>query len=326
MTSRTDVSPPPSDYRKLAIAILLLCTVLWSLAGVGLKYILGNSHLSVTTVGGYRALFAGLSMLPLAWWRGGLRLSNLRPLPWTIIAALSFCPMTWTFVASVGRTTSANAIILMYTAPLWVLLLAPLLTGDHAQRRDLWAAAIGMAGMATIVLAPSLVGQQQSGTEITGMVLGLASGFGLAILTLALRRLQHADPVAITSINNLFTAAVLLSVAAWQGILHSPWWAILLMAALGTFQIATPYALYCWCLRHMTPQKATIIMLTEPIMNPIWVWLGMGEVPSWSTFLGGAMIIGGLVVMIRGQEPTAKAPARLPARQPDTAKDVSTAA
>ncbi len=97
------------------------------------------------------------------------------------------------------------------------------------------------------------------------------------------------------------------------------------MAGLGAFQIAVPYALYGWCLRHLTPQRATIVMLTEPIMNPLWVWLVIGEVPSWATFLGGAMILGGLVVMIRGQEPAAEAPAGQPARQPATT-DVSTAA
>jgi drug/metabolite transporter (DMT)-like permease len=304
VTSRTNATTHPPNHQKLAIAVLLLCTVLWSLGGVGLKFLFAHTELTATALGGYRALFAGLSLLPLAWGRGGLRLSQLQPLPWVVIAGLSFCPMIWTFVTSMERTTSANTIILMYTAPLWVLVLAPWLTGDRAQRRDLWAAAIGMAGMATIVLAPSAVGQSQTDGETAGMLLGLASGLGLAIVTLALRRLQEADPIAIVCLSNLFTAGVLLAAAGLQESLRGPWWAILWLAGLGTVQIAAPYALYGWCLRWLTPQRATIVMLTEPIMNPIWVWLVIGEVPSWATFLGGAMIIGGLVVMIRGQKPS----------------------
>ncbi len=135
VTSRTDSLPRPGDRQKVAIAVLLLCTLLWSLAGVGLKYLFGHTHLTATALGGYRALFAGLSLLPLALRRGGLRPARLRPLAWLAVAAVMFCPMIWTFVASVGRTTSANAIILMYTAPLWVLLLAPWLTGDRAAAR-----------------------------------------------------------------------------------------------------------------------------------------------------------------------------------------------
>jgi drug/metabolite transporter (DMT)-like permease len=327
VTSHTNVLPHYTDRQKVAIGLLLLCTVLWSLAGVGLKTLFARTDLTATSIGGYRALFAGLSLLPLAWWRGGLRLSRLQPLPWAAIAALLFCPMIWTFVASVGRTTSANAIILMYTAPLWVLLLAPWMTGDHAQRRDLWAAAIGMAGMATIVLAPSLLGRPSSGTETAGMFLALASGLTLAILSMALRRLQQADPIAITCLNNLSTAGLLLPAVAFHGTLRAPWWAILVLAGLGAFQIATPYALYCWCLRWLTPQKATIIMLTEPIMNPLWVWLTIGEVPSWATLLGGAMILGGLVVMISGRQAATTALARRPVPAgPARKKDVPTTA
>jgi drug/metabolite transporter, DME family len=315
------------DRRKLAIAVLLLCTVLWSVGGVGLKILFARTELTTTAIGGWRALFAGLSLMPLAWGRGGLRLSRLQPAAWAVIAVVAFCPMIWTFVASVGRTTSANSIILMYTAPLWVLLLAPWLTGDHAQRRDLWAAAIGMAGMGTIVLAPSVCGQEQTNREVVGMLLGLASGFGLAIVTLALRRLREADPIAIVCLSNLFTAGALLAGAGLQGGLHQgPRWAVLWLAGLGIVQIAVPYALYGWCLRSVTPQRATIVMLTEPIMNPIWVWLVVGEVPSWATFVGGAMILGELVVMIRGQKAAGEDPAERFARKPATMKDVPTAA
>ncbi len=326
MTSPMTTHPEP-DRQRLAIAILLFSTVLWSISGAVLKVLFEQTHLTATTMAGYRALFAGLALLPLGLWRGGFRLSQLRPLPWLAVAALSFCPMMLTFVSSVGYTTSANAILLMYTAPLWVLLLAPWLTGDHAQRRDLLGGAIGMVGMAAIVLGPALVGQKQTDTEVAGLLLGLASGVCFAAMSLALRRLRQADPVAVTCINNLVTAAALLAIAAMRGKLWCPWWAALTLAGLGAIQIATPYALYCWVLRYMTPQRGTLLSLTEPIMNPIWTWMVVGEVPSWATFLGGAMIIGGLVVMIRGQRPAREAPAGEPALQRSgREKDAPTAA
>jgi drug/metabolite transporter, DME family len=176
------------------------------------------------------------------------------------------------------------------------------------------------------VLVPSLAGQQQSHSEMSGMLLGLASGLGLAVLSLALRRLRSADPVAVIGIANLFTGLVLLAAAAMQGSLYCPGWTLLMLAALGAFQIATPYALYCYTLRHLTPQRATILMLTEPIMNPIWVWLVIGEIPGWATFLGGAMIIGGLVVMIRDQTPPAPELVDRPHSRLDGRKDIPAAA
>ncbi len=202
-----------------------------------------------------------------------------------------------TFISSVGQTTSANAIILMYTAPLWVLLAAPLVTGDRAHRRELYAAAIAMTGMAVIIggtlLAPG------SNTEVSGVMMGLAAGLCFAGVSLALRHLRTADPIAVICVNNIFTAIVLLAAAGIAGDVSIRGWPILLLVALGLFQIAAPYVIYCHALQHMTPQRATLVCLAEPIMNPIWVWLFLSEVPSLATLIGGAIVIGGLVLIFR---------------------------
>lgn len=292
----------PGDKRygqQRSIWLLLLATVLWSLAGVGLKTLFARTSLTPAAMAGWRALFAGLSLLPLAGWNGGLRLSRLRPLRWTVTAAIWFCLMMLTFVTSMGQTTSANTIILMYTAPLWVLLAAPWITGDHAQRRDLWAALIGMSGM-VIIMAGSMMGGGR--TEATGALLGVASGVCFAAVSLALRHLQAADPIAVTCVSNLSTGLVLLAFAGARGTLAAAGWPLAVLVGLGAVQIAIPYAIYCYALRYLTPQRATLICLTEPIMNPIWVWMVLGEVPAVTTLVGGAIVIVGLVVVVRSQE------------------------
>lgn len=291
------------DKYKLAIGLLLLATVLWSVSGAVLKILFARTDLTASAMAGYRAAFAGLALLPFALRSGGLRISRLQPIGWAVVAALAFCLMGLSFVSSVGQTTSANAIILMYTAPLWVLMLAPSLTGDRAQRRDLWAAVIGMAGMVVIVFGPSVYGHRQSGTEVTGMVMGLASGICFAAVSLALRQLKRANPFAVTCVNNLVTAGGLLVVAMLQGSLSLPWWAGGALAGLGALQIAAPYAIFCYALRHVTPQRATLLSLAEPILNPIWVWLVVGESPAAATLIGGGIVLTGLVVMVCGSAP-----------------------
>lgn len=287
-----------------AIWLLLLATVLWSLSGAVLKVLFAHTELTASAIAGWRALVAGLSLLPFAAWRGGLRVSRLQPAGWMAVAATSFCLMMVTFVTSVSQTTSANAIILMYTAPLWVLLAAPYLTGDHARRRDLYAATISMSGMVIIIVGSLL--DRQAGTQISGVLLGVASGLCFAMTSLALRRLRNADAFAVTCLNNLVTAAVLLIVAGSRGGLKVSGWPILALACLGIFQIAIPYAIYCYTLRYLTPQRATLIGLTEPILNPMWVWLVVREAPSTATLIGGAVIIAGVAVIVpsteRGQE------------------------
>lgn len=306
MRDRQDTNPWGIGWRNMfnmqeqrrAIWLLLLATVLWSISGVVLKFLYANTDLTAATMAGWRALFAGLSLLPFALRQGGLKISRLRPIGWMTVATVSFCLMMLTFVSSVSQTTSANAIILMYTAPLWVLLAAPWITGDHAQRKDLYAALIGMTGM-IVIMAGSFLGQKGS-TEFVGAMLGLASGVCFASLSLALRRLQKADPFAVTCVQNLLTAVVLLVTAGVLGRMKAGGWPMLVLAGLGTIQIAAPYAIYCYALRFVTPQRATLVCLIEPIMNPLWVWLVIGEAPSAATMIGGTIIIAGLVVIIRG--------------------------
>ncbi len=206
-------------------------------------------------------MFAAAGLLPFALHRGGLRLARLRPVGWLAAAVACFSLMMVTFISSVGQTTSANAIILMYTAPLWVLLAAPLVTGDRAHRRELYAAAIAMTGMAVIIggtlLAPG------SNTEVSGVMMGLAAGLCFAGVSLALRHLRTADPIAVICVNNIFTAIVLLAAAGIAGDVSIRGWPILLLVALGLFQIAAPYVIYCHALQHMTPH------LTSELGHPV---------------------------------------------------------
>ncbi len=304
---------PLHDHTKAAIAILLLATVLWSVSGAVFKVLFERTDLTPSALAGYRSLFAGLALMPLAVRRGGLGCWRVQPAKWMIVAVAAFCLMMLTFVSSVGGTTSANAILLFYTAPVWILLLAPWLTGDSTQRRELFSAALGMIGIAVICAGPILAGRTGGGAEMAGILMGLASGASFAVVSIALRRLKNADPFTVTCMNNLVTAAVLLSVAAFQHSLRLTALAATLLIFLGVVQCATPYALYAWALRHVTPQRATLIILTEPILNPIWTWLVVGEIPSTATFIGGAMIIGGLAVMISGSSP---APRQVPVGKP----------
>jgi len=282
-----------TDRERLALALLLLTAVLWSLAGAGIKMVREAAPLSAPAIAGYRSLFAGLTLLPLALWRGGLRRGRLGPLRWVAASVGFFCMMTLTFVAATIKTTAANAIILEYTAPLWVLLLAPMLTRDRARRSDLIAAALGMVGVA-VIFAGHMT------TEPAGVALALGAGLAFGMLTIALRRLHRADPFAVVTVNNLAAAAILLGVAGFGPQSGLTGLSAAGLVFLGVVQYAVPYALYSYSLRYVSAQRAAIVTLSEPVLNPVWTWLAVGEKPSSATATGGALIIASLVVVLRG--------------------------
>ena len=81
----------------------------------------------------------------------------------------------------------------------------------------------------------------------------------------------------------------------WRGGLNL-FYALLIVAAMGIFQLAVPYVLFFKGLRVVPATDVALITIIEPILNPLWVWLGHGEVPHWSTGIGGALILGALLV------------------------------
>jgi drug/metabolite transporter (DMT)-like permease len=265
---------------KTGRLLILLAAVLWSTSGMLTKQI----ALPGPTMACFRALFAGLVLLPLLRWRA----ISFRPAMLGMV--FCFATMNVCFVTANTLTTAANAIFLQYTAPGWMFLASVLVLREPLDRRSLVGLGAGLIGIAVIILG----GWQEASW---GVGLALLSGVAFGGVAVFLRVLREEDPYWLTVLNHLVSGLVILPVLLWRAdgsiAAISPWqWASLVI--FGAIQMAIPYVLFSRALSVVSPQEAGLLTLLEPVLNPILTWLSVGEVPSKTTLVGGAIILAGV--------------------------------
>lgn len=256
--------------------------LLFSTGGAAIKWV----PFGAWQIAGCRSAIAALAIFALL--PESRRGWSLRVIP----AAAAYAFTLVLFVTATKLTTAANAIFLQSTAPLYVLLLAPLVLKERIRRSDLsFAAAVGMG------LALFFVGREAAAATapdpLRGNILAALSGIAWAMTLLSLRwfgkRPASGDgALASVVLGNIIAAAVSLPMAFPFGPARPFHWALL--AYLGVFQIGLAYLLVTRAMRHLAAFEATTLLLVEPVLNPIWAWLIHGERPGhWA--LGGAALI-----------------------------------
>jgi drug/metabolite transporter, DME family len=276
----TAVDQLPS--RSRGRLLILAAGVLWSLSGVVTK----SLPLDPLTIAFYRGVFAGLALLPLVPPRRWVFRPVMIPL------GLVFGMMTACYLGAVKTTTAANAIYLQCTATFWVVPLGLVFLGERPDRRAQVGIALAMLGIAVIVGW----GYDGRPDEWQGIALGLASGLGFAVVSTSLRGLRGLDPIWLSGVFNLSGGLALGFGIALSGRtigLPTPLQAFALLA-FGVVQMALPYMLFARGLREIGTAEAGLIGLIEPILNPIWVVLAVGEWPAVPTLIGGSFLLGGV--------------------------------
>lgn len=298
--------------RGAGILLVLGAAVCWSLSGVGIKLLRADA-LAIT---GARALFATPVFFAALWWRSravglGPAVRYLAPRKEVWLAALCYAWTVTSFVVANQLTTAANAILLQYTAPIYVVLLSWPLLGERVRTADVVAVLGCIGGMLALFL------DQLSAAGALGNLVAMASGLGLGLIPLMLRRAERptARPGAATDaekdagaralfqplageaallLGNLLTVLIGLPFVLRTPSLPISSWGILL--GLGTVQIGAAYLLYAAAVRRLRPLECLMIASLEPILNPTWVALATGERPGPSALLGGGVIIGTVLV------------------------------
>ena len=272
---------------RLCIA---LAAILWSLSSAFTKFLTevmvkdhGFSEVSALQIAFYRVLFAGLVLVP------GLRRADLSFRPAMLLMALSFATMNALFVTAMAEGTAANAILLQYTAPMWMYLASILWLGERADRRSTIALFIGMLGIAVIIAGG------WEGGQMTTILIALGSGVTYAGVLIFLRVLRGLSPLWLTVWNHLLGALVLLPLL-WNQPLPA-WQQYVVLFLFGSIQMGLAYWLVARGLRVVSPQEAGAITLLEPLLNPLWAYLVWSETetPPLVTYIGGAFILGALV-------------------------------
>ncbi len=271
--------------RLLALAAALL----FSTGGAGIKV----ESFDVAEVS---ALRSGIAAVALAlWMRGRIRWS------WRIAAAgVVYAAMLSLFVAATKLTTAANAIFLQSTAPLYLLVLAPIFLNERFRSRDVVFLAALAAGMLCCFAGEARTAATAPNPAL-GDLLGAASGLVWALTLLVLRGIGRGDPAGTATIS----VVVLGNAFACLGALPAAWplaaapageWATLVY--LGVFQIGLAYVCLSRAVGRLPALETSLLLLLEPVLNPVWTWLIRGEEPGTWTIAGGAIIVGATAIRV----------------------------
>jgi drug/metabolite transporter (DMT)-like permease len=264
----------------------------WLVLAAALLFSTGGAAIKSTTLGpwqtaGLRSAVAAAALFALLPQARQLRDARA----W--LTGVAYALTLVCFVQANKLTTAANAIFLQSTAPAYLLVLGPLLLHEKPRRRDLLVAAALAAGMA-LFLTGAERGAATAPDPRAGNLWAAASGLTYAFALAGLRwqaRYSGRSAAALSTITagNVLAALFCLPFALPLGAARPFDWAAILY--LGLFQIGLAY----WCLtrgmRDVPAFEASILLLAEPVLNPLWTWLLLGEKPGGHALAGGAVIL-----------------------------------
>jgi len=283
--SATDHSTPAAAITDLthrrAVLMLLVTALLWSLGGLLIKWVDWNP----LAIAGMRSLIGAVVMM-LAF-RRELQFNGSFE---QIGAAVAYAGTVVLFVVANKLTTAANAILLQYTAPVYVALFSPWFLGEPTRRGDWLSLAVILLGMLLFF------GDDLSFHGYLGNGVALVSGFCFGWLTLFLCRHRDQSAIPALVLGNLLAALIGLPFM-FQSLPDATGW--LGLALLGVVQLGLPYVMYAFALRHVRAVEGILIPMIEPVLNPVWVFLLLGETPGPLALLGGAIILGAVLMRAR---------------------------
>lgn len=262
-----------------AVVLLLVTACLWSTGGVLIKWIAWHP----LAIAGMRSAIAALFL----WAVLG------RPhFTWSATqlgGGLAHAASVLLFVTATKLTTAANAIVLVYTAPIYVALLSPWFVRESVRRID-WLVIPGvLGGMALFFL------DQLTLEGWWGNICAIGGGIAFAWLVLCMRRQQQASPLETVLVGNVMAA---LAGAPWmlQPLPDLTSW--LALGISGTLQIGLSFVLYSQAIKHVSAVEAVLIPMIEPLLNPLWVLLVLGELPGYWALMGGTLVV--VTLTLRG--------------------------
>jgi drug/metabolite transporter (DMT)-like permease len=266
-----------NSYNR-SVFFLLFAVFLFSTSGVLIKI----STWDALALNGARSLIA----VGVIW--AWLRKPNFTWSRAQIGGAIAYALMIITFVQATKWTTAANAIFLQFTAPLWVALFSVWLLGERPRRID-W---ITMAAIAVGMVL--FFGDNLSSTGYWGNVTAIFSGVCMALMIIALRK-QKDGSATETALLGSIIAFVLGIPFMFDEALNLQEAGIILY--LGAIQLAIPFIILTQAIRYLRALETSLIQSLEPILNPIWVFLLLGETPGTAALIGAAIVT--LAVLLR---------------------------
>lgn len=263
--------------KSSAIIFLIFAGILWSTGGFMVKMIVWPPLVIAGIRSGICALVIILFDKPKQLIFG----------KYTIGGAICYTVMVISFIIANKLTTSANVILIQYTAPIYVAILSFSFLGEKSTKFDWTIILIVLSGLALFFL------NELSFSNLYGNIFALFSGFGFAGTTLFLRKQKNGRPIDSVILGNLLTFVVCIPFI-FQNITFDfdPW---IRVTYLGVFQLGLAYIFYSKAIRFVSAIDAIIYPVIEPICNPILAFIFLGELMSKDALIGGLLIISGII-------------------------------
>lgn len=266
-----------SEHNKGILAVFLTA-ILWSSGGLFIKLISLNSmQLSF-----FRCLIAAIVFAIM------FRKKILKLNPLALVNSLAYAAVLILFVIATKTTTAANAIFLQSTAPIYVLIFEPILTKTKWERINIITIAVCFVGMILFFMGDLTPG------DIEGNIAALLAGIAFATFFLGMKKNEPQYSESSIFYGNVIVALICIPFITDMNSISLQDFAM--VSFLGVFQIAFAYVLFSYGLKRIIAVEASIISMFEPVLNPIWVFIGYGEVPSFYAIIGGIIIITAITV------------------------------
>ena len=259
--------------QSTSYTILIIAALMWSLGGLFIKLV----NLNPMAITGIRSLGASVVLLiyikkPKLYWNR-----------YFFAGVLAYSMMVILYVISIRLTTAANAIFLEFTAPLYVVVFGYFLLNERINRFDIFAMVIIFLGMGLFFM------DELSFYGFWGNILALLAGVCLALVTVLIRK-EKESAFEIVFFGNALTTIICLPfiIQGFSSTTQVDWFIIF---GLGIFQLGIPYLLYTTALKYVSALDAILVGMLEPVFNPIWVYIFVGEAMGEWAFIGAALVI-----------------------------------
>ena len=262
--------------------LMLACAVMWSISGIIIKYI----DWSPFTIAGARSLISAVVVVVF------MMATKLKPVVNrnSVISGVFLSGCITCFVVANKLTTAANAIVLQYIAPVFVLIITAVFLKQKLKKMEIGVVAFTFGGIVLFFLGEISFG------GMLGNFVAIFSGLCMAICFIVNGTIEIDARMTGILVAHLITAAIgiPLGLATYNTVVTSQ--DLILILILGVVQLGIPYVLYAMAASRISPLSCALIGMIEPLLNPIWVAVFYGEIPGLFALIGGVVVIVSVVV------------------------------
>lgn len=266
---------------RKAVIEMIICASLWSIAGIFMKLIPWNGFV----VSGMRSLFAGLTFAVYMLCTGKRLVLNKT----TVLSGIMTGCVYICFSVANKLTTAANAIVLQFTSPVFIVLFSAVFLKEKIKKSDIAVVLFTLAGIMLFFF-------DELGTGyILGNCIGILAGMFMAGMFVAIGNIEGDSRFSVILIGQIFTFLVGVPFMVLTKPVFTPT-ALVSIIILGVFQLGISYILYVKASMYVSPLACCLISALEPLLNPVWVMIFDGETPGIFALIGAVIVITSITV------------------------------